>query len=258
MSTDPNIPALELKNLRFCWPGTAGFALQIPALRLMPRQHLFIRGASGSGKTTLLNLLSGIQALPEGEVLIAGERLQPQSAARRDFIRAEKVGVVFQQLNLIPYLSIVDNVRLAGAFTAKAMPTTARIEYLLTALGLSQNLWYGLANQLSVGQQQRVAIARALALQPTLLIADEPTSALDADNRDSFMRLLLAEATAANTTVIFVSHDRQLAEYFSWQLDMAQLALGVQPLAAGGPAVSTSLGTNPDLQANPIEESSAC
>lgn len=228
MSTDPNIPALELKNLRFSWPGSAGFSLHIPELRLMPGQHLFIRGASGSGKTTLLNILSGIQTLTEGEVIIAGETLQPQSGSRRDAIRAEKIGVVFQQLNLIPYLSILDNVRLAGAFSGKRLPTDARIAYLLNALGLNQDLWHGFATQLSVGQQQRVAIARALAQQPTLLIADEPTSALDADNRDSFMRLLLAEATAAGTTVIFVSHDPQLASYFSWQLDMASLAAGIQ------------------------------
>lgn len=228
MSTDPNIPALELKNLRFSWPGASQFSLDIAQLRLMPAQHLFIRGASGSGKTTLLNMLSGIQTLTEGEIYIAGELLQPQSGSRRDAIRAEKIGVVFQQLNLIPYLSVFDNVRLAGAFSAKSVPTDARIEYLLTALGLSRQLWHGSANALSVGQQQRVAIARALAGKPTLLIADEPTSALDAENRDSFMQLLLKEATAANTTVIFVSHDPKLASYFSWQLDMAHLALGVQ------------------------------
>ncbi len=228
MSIDLNIPALELKNLRFSWPGASQFSLEIAHLRLMPAQHLFIRGASGSGKTTLLNLLSGIQTLAEGEIYIAGELLQPQSASRRDAMRAEKIGVVFQQFNLIPYLSVFDNVRLAGAFSAKPEPSNARIEFLLTALGLSSQLWHGSANTLSVGQQQRVAIARALAGQPTLLIADEPTSALDADNRDSFMRLLLAEATAANATVIFVSHDPQLASYFAWELDMAKLQLGLQ------------------------------
>ena len=235
-----NIPALELKNLRFCWPSASNFSMSISALTLMPGQHLFIRGASGSGKTTLLNIISGIQALTEGEVFIAGERLQPQPSARRDVMRAEKIGVVFQQLNLIPYLSVLDNVRLAGAFSTKASPSTTRIEYLLGALGLPPQIWHGSASSLSVGQQQRVAIARALAGMPTLLIADEPTSALDADNRDSFMKLLLAEATAANTTVIFVSHDAQLAGYFAWQLDMATLDSGIQPRSSVEQRIATS------------------
>ena len=247
MSTDPNIPALELKNLRFSWPGAGKLSLDIAHLCLMPAQHLFIRGASGSGKTTLLNLLSGIQTLAEGEIHIAGELLQPQAASRRDAMRAEKIGVVFQQLNLIPYLSIFDNVRLAGAFSRKPAPDKSRIEYLLTALGLSPQLWHGSANELSVGQQQRVAIARALAGQPTLLIADEPTSALDADNRDSFMRLLISEATAANATVIFVSHDPQLASYFSWELDMAHLELGVQAREDKGSELSMVSGKEGDF-----------
>lgn len=228
MSTNPNIPALELKNLVFRWPGPQGFSLQIEALQLMPKQHLFIRGASGSGKTTLLNLLSGIQSITSGEVWINGQLFQPLPSASRDRFRARHIGVVFQQLNLIPYLSVVDNVRLAGAFAKQALPSSARIEYLLRTLGLPVELWHRNAQQLSVGQQQRVAIARALVGRPALLIADEPTSALDADNRDSFMQLLLAEADAANTTVIFVSHDAALARYFNSQLDMAQLDRGVQ------------------------------
>ncbi len=229
MSTDLNIPALELKNLVFRWSENSAFSLEITELTLQRGQHLFIRGSSGSGKSTLLNLISGIQPLAQGEIYIAGVKMQPQTAAQRDLLRAQQIGVVFQQLNLIPYLTVWQNVQLGQAFSKNQLPTAERISYLLSTLGLEQSLWHTKAAQLSVGQQQRVAIARALVGKPTLLIADEPTSALDVDNRDNFMRLLLQEADAANTTVLFVSHDPQLAEYFSWQLVMSDLARGIQP-----------------------------
>jgi len=220
-----NNPAVELKNIRFSWPGQPT-TLQIDSLQLHKGQHLFIRGASGSGKTTLLNLLSGVLAVQQGEIWLAGALFQPQSNRQRDKMRAADIGVVFQQLNLIPYLSVLDNVLLGQAFAGKVADVT-RAQHLLMQLQLADSLWMQPAAQLSVGQQQRVAIARALLGAPALLLADEPTSALDADNRDSFMRLLLSEADAAGSTVIFVSHDAALAQYFGWQLDMGQLARGV-------------------------------
>lgn len=231
MPAEPNFPALELKNFYFSYPGLAAFSLQLPDFQLAVGQHLFIRGASGSGKTTLLNLLSGIHTLSKGEVLIKGQLFQPQKAAKRDAIRAREIGVVFQQLNLIPYLSVLDNVLLAAEFAGvSSSAAKAQAQLLLSALGLPTAMWAVSAATLSVGQQQRVAIARALLNEPTLLIADEPTSALDAENRDAFIRLMLSEADRCGTTVLFVSHDAQLAHYFHWQLRMDALAAGVQPL----------------------------
>jgi putative ABC transport system ATP-binding protein len=239
----PNFPALELKNFHFQWPGQQVFQLDIPALSLAVGQHLFIRGASGSGKTTLLNLLCGIHTLTEGEILIGGQKFQPLSGAKRDAMRARRIGVVFQQLNLISYLSVLDNVLLAAEFAGKSMADAmVRAKSLLTALGMHQSLWDKAAQQLSVGQQQRVAIARALLNEPALLIADEPTSALDADNRDAFIRLLLQEADRCGTTVIFVSHDVQLAGYFASMLQMDNLAAGVLPC----PALMLEKPSNPD------------
>lgn len=227
MLNDPNIPALELKNCQFQYP-KQGFLLQLPDLRLAAGQHLFVRGASGSGKTTLLNLLSGITAVTAGEILLHGSVFQPASPAQRDRMRATSIGVVFQQLNLIPYLSVLDNVLLGQAFAGRTNATwIARAEHLLTRLDIDSLLWHRPAQQLSIGQQQRVAIARALLGEPVLLIADEPTSALDADNRDAFMRLMLDEAGRCGTTVVFVSHDTALSRYFQWQLNMAQLASGM-------------------------------
>jgi len=228
---EPNFPALELKNFSFSYPGKSPFGLQLPDLTLAVGQHLFIRGASGSGKTTLLNVLCGIHALTSGEILIQGQLFQPQKAAKRDAIRAKNIGVVFQQLNLIPYLSVLDNVLLAAEFAGTGLPdSTQKAGSLLNALGLPAAIWQLSAATLSVGQQQRVAIARALLNGPALLIADEPTSALDAENRDAFIRLMLSEADRCGTTVLFVSHDAQLARYFHWQLRMDKLADGVQPL----------------------------
>jgi len=226
--TDLKIPALELKNLQFSWPGQA-LLFDIPQLKLQQGQHLFIYGASGSGKTTLLNLLCGIYPSQKGDILIAGQSMAKLSARKRDQLRASAIGVVFQQLNLIPYLSVLQNVLLVSAFAKKIPQAEQRARYLLQKLGLEQQLWRAPASQLSVGQQQRVAIARALLSQPALLIADEPTSALDHKHRDGFMQLMLAEAELCGTTVIFVSHDPALRSYFQSELDMEQLNKGVHP-----------------------------
>ena len=225
----PKIPAIELKNVVFYYQ-TAAWQLSLPELTLPQGQHLFIQGASGSGKTTLLNLLAGIITPKQGEIKLGGEPFSSLSPAKRDTMRARKIGVVFQQLNLISYLSVLDNVLLSGHFAGNArQQSEQRAITLLQSLGLGPELVNQQAAALSVGQQQRVAIARALLTRPALLIADEPTSALDADNRDSFMQVLLEQANACQTTVIFVSHDAGLRRYFSWQLNMGNLAQGAQP-----------------------------
>ncbi|MDX1678189.1 ABC transporter ATP-binding protein [Arsukibacterium sp.] len=225
----PKIPAIELKNVVFYYQ-TAAWQLSLPALTLQQGEHLFIKGASGSGKTTLLNLLAGIISPRQGEIKLGGESFSRLSAAKRDTVRARKIGVVFQQLNLISYLSVLDNVLLSSHFAGlDKTASEQRAIKLLQSLALGPELIQQQAAALSVGQQQRVAIARALLTRPALLIADEPTSALDADNRDGFMQVMLEQANACQTSVIFVSHDATLRRYFSQQLDMQHLAQGVQP-----------------------------
>lgn len=229
MTDKPEISAIDLKQLSFSYR-SGGWQLTIPALQLAKGQHLFIRGASGSGKTTLLNLLSGITQPQKGQLYIGGQPLHQLSSAARDKLRARQIGVVFQQLNLIPYLSVLDNALLSAHFAGhRGVAVAERAKQLLSRLGLAEDLWLKPATALSVGQQQRVAIARALVPKPALLIADEPTSALDSDNRDAFMRVMLAEADANGCTVIFVSHDASLQQYFHYQLQMDKLAEGVQP-----------------------------
>ena len=228
MHTNPKFPALELKNLSFSWPGQAPL-LQISQLILQQGQHLFVYGPSGSGKTTLLNLLCGIYPNQQGEIWVNGVQASALTARKRDALRASAIGVVFQQLNLIPYLTVLQNVLLISAFGGTNPDVRQRAGELLNRLGLPAAFWQKKATELSVGQQQRVAIARALLNKPALLIADEPTSALDHKHRDAFMQLMLTEAGHDGTTVIFVSHDPTLKRHFHLQLDMEQLAQGVQP-----------------------------
>ena len=143
-----------------------------------------------------------------------GQPLQALRSGQRDKWRARHIGFVFQQFNLVPYLSGRDNIRLAAHFGGKG-DVDAAATALLTSLGLDEKLHRKPAAELSIGQQQRVAIARALINQPELLIVDEPTSALDAKNRDLFMALLGEQLAENNTALIFVSHDLSLANGMS-------------------------------------------
>ena len=155
-------------------------------------------------------------------------RLSDDEQAR---IRNKRIGFVFQQFNLVPYLPVIDNVLLPCRFSARrreqaqAGGTSLRgeAERLLSHLDLARDLWVRPATDLSVGQQQRVAAARALIGHPELLIADEPTSALDAERQEAFLDLLLREANAAGSTVLFVSHDRRLASHFVHDLALPAL-----------------------------------
>ncbi len=211
-----------IRNLRFQYDGAHAPVLDIPDWSIEPGERVFLQGPSGSGKSTLLNLLAGILLPTSGEIEVMGRRLETMSGSQRDHWRAQHIGVVFQQFNLIPYLSATDNIRLGAHFGPKHIGNEAADE-LLQALGIEQALFHAPTSRLSIGQQQRVAIARALVNRPELLIADEPTSALDAANRDAFMELLLEKTEDAGTAVVFVSHDQDLARYFSQVYSLASL-----------------------------------
>lgn len=209
---------LNLQGLEFRWYPQVQASVAIEALQLEQGEHLFIRGASGSGKTTLLNLLTGILSPQQGKLNLLEQDLIAMRPATRDQFRVDHMGIIFQQFNLLPYLSVLDNTVLPCRFSAKrhqrAKQPLQTAQRLLIALGLEQTLHQRSSATLSVGQQQRVAVARALIGQPELIIADEPTSALDAETRDSFLQLLFSEAEAQGSTIIFVSHDPYIARYF--------------------------------------------
>jgi putative ABC transport system ATP-binding protein len=211
---------LSCLDLRFGWGDRD--VIILPRFEVARGERVFVCGPSGSGKSTLLSLLAGIAVPREGHVRIEDTVLSSLPAAARDQFRADHIGYVFQQFNLLPYLGVLDNVLLSCAFSPRREQRAggrpaARLEAirLLAALGLDETgLRKRRVTELSVGQQQRVAAARALIGSPELIIADEPTSALDADARDAFLRLLLAECERASSSLVFVSHDMALARHF--------------------------------------------
>ncbi|CAG2137792.1 ATP-binding cassette domain-containing protein [Cupriavidus plantarum] len=231
MSPHPRAPvtaqAVALQKVVFAWPGQRDACLRIDRFDAAPGEHVFVSGESGSGKSTLLGLLAGVLVPTEGAIDVCGTALHTLSGAQRDRFRADRMGIIFQQLNLLPYLSVLDNVLLACRFSAARRervreqgdnPADAAA-MLLGRLDLPEALWHRPASQLSVGQQQRVAAARALLGRPQLILADEPTSALDAARQAAFMDLLQRECRAVGASLIFVSHDERLARHFDRHFD---------------------------------------
>jgi putative ABC transport system ATP-binding protein len=220
-----------LDKVKYSWVKGAPL-LDIATCDISSGERVFIQGPSGSGKSTLLNLLTGLLLPDSGIVNIAGRDISSLSAVKRDCFRADHIGFIFQQFNLLPYLSLIDNVMLACRFSAvrtqRAVTHYGSVkesaEQLLIELGLEKQLRQRVTvAELSVGQQQRVAVARALIGSPDLLIADEPTSALDAASRDVFTQLLLAEASRHKSTLLLVSHDEGLSHYFDKTVLLQQI-----------------------------------
>lgn len=219
--------AIDVKNLSFCW-GNQQPALLFADLTLPQGEHLFLHGPSGTGKSTFLSLLAGMLAPAAGSIKLLGTDIHKLGAGKRDRFRADHMGVIFQQFNLVPYLTAEANVTLPYRLSrrrkaATGEPPATAAQKLLTALAIPQSHWQRKVTQLSIGQQQRIAAARALIGAPEIILADEPTSALDSDNRDRFIQLLLTMAEERHTSVLFVSHDRSLAQHFHHQLELMQV-----------------------------------
>lgn len=229
-------PAIALEKVQFAWPGQAP-VLSIPSLQIAVGERVFLRGPSGSGKSTLLGLVGGVLLPATGSVQLFGERIDTLGAAARDHFRADHLGFIFQWFNLVPYLSVLDNVLLPTLFSRRrreraGTDAPAEARRLLTALGLAgEEILRRPVTALSIGQQQRVAAARALLGRPRLVIADEPTSALDHEVRSAFLELLLREVAAAEATLLFVSHDVGLAPLFSRTLALADINHASNPKA---------------------------
>jgi putative ABC transport system ATP-binding protein len=208
--------ALRITNLVFRWPRQAASCLDIPRFELAAGERVFLHGASGSGKSTLLGLLGGVALPQQGHIDLLGTDITRLSSRARDRFRADHIGFLFQQFNLLPWLPAIDNVLLPCTFSVRrreragADPRT-EAERMLRHLDLQPESWRKPAGELSVGQQQRVAAARALIGRPEILIADEPTSALDAERQQVFIDLLLQESAAVGAALVFVSHDQRLA-----------------------------------------------
>ena len=216
--------AIELNELVFEFTPELGPVLDIPSWKVDRGDQIFLQGESGSGKSTLLGLLAGLQVPTSGEVSVLGTKISELGNRQRDRFRAKNIGVVFQQFNLIPYLSVSDNVLLAAQFgESTSSSLLARAHELLQRVNLTNDLFDRRSSELSIGQQQRVAIVRALINSPELLLVDEPTSALDHSNRDAFIGLLLEVLEELGCALLFVSHDPSIGERFKNRLVLNEL-----------------------------------
>lgn len=222
---------IDLSGLCFSWDSHDPL-LVIDHLQIKSGERIFIEGPSGSGKSTLLSLIAGVVTPQKGTITINGKLISALNGADRDRFRADHIGFIYQMFNLIPYLSVVENVTLPCRFSlrrrektaARSSSIEAEAMRLLKSLGLGSTLVIKKpANELSVGQQQRVAAARALIGAPELIIADEPTSSLDTEYRKAFIRLLFQECDPNETTLVFVSHDTKLANLFDETIRLADI-----------------------------------
>lgn len=219
---------IEITEVAYRWSGRAGFSLTVPSLSVAKGESVLLLGESGSGKSTFLSLICGTIIPGGGKIEIAGTNITQLSGGSRDKFRAEQIGVIFQQFNLLPFGSVIDNIllplRFAPARRKRVADAVSEVTHLCAALGLPADVIGAKATALSVGQQQRVAVARALIGQPPLIVADEPTSALDANSQTAFLDLLFAQTAMHGTSLLMVSHDPRLGERFDRVIHMEDIA----------------------------------
>lgn len=236
-------PTVTMEDVSFTWPAGERPVLDIAQFSIAQGERVFLRGPSGSGKTTLLSLIGAVLSPQSGKIVIDGVSLDTLRRGQRDQFRADRIGLVFQQFNLLPFLSVSDNIQLPCRFSKQrkqracqsGLSLNEETDRLLQAMHLSPSeVRNQIANKLSVGQQQRVAVARALIGHPPLIIADEPTSALDSDTQQAFLDLLFREIESAGATLLFVSHDIALADKFDRIVDLRELnAAAINELSTG-------------------------
>lgn len=223
-------PVLKLDELRFGY-NPAQDIINIDSFTIEAGESVFLQGPSGCGKSTLLGLIGGVLPTDMGSISICGQDITKLSSGRRDQLRADHLGIIFQQFNLLPYLSVIQNCVLPCRFSnvrkrrAEKMSGSVieAARTLIMGLGLSEAQLKLSVGELSVGQQQRVAVARALIGGPDLIIADEPTSSLDHNNRDRFIDLLNSQRDVFGSSLLFVSHDNSLAPHFDRQDSLPDL-----------------------------------
>jgi putative ABC transport system ATP-binding protein len=216
-------PMLRIADLRFRY-SEGDFALTIPKLEVARGEKLAVIGPSGSGKTTLLHLIAGIQEPESGVVYACGEALSRQDAVTRRELRIRHIGLVFQDFELLDYLSVRDNIllpyRLNSALTLNA-EVRERARALADQVGIADKL-ERLATHLSQGERQRVAVCRALIAVPRIVLADEPTGNLDPSNKDRVLEILTRYAQEHAAALLTVTHDHELLHYFDRVIDFRE------------------------------------
>ena len=200
--------------------------VNVPAFALAADEQLALRGESGSGKTTFLNLIAGILAADSGTVRIDGVEMTALSESRRDRLRADKLGYIFQTFNLLQGYTVLENVMLGMSFGPRGADR-AHAREVLGRVGLGHRLDH-FPRQLSTGQQQRVAVARALANRPKLVLADEPTGNLDRKHAGEALALIREVCREHAAALLLVSHDEEVLGQFEHRKDFAHINEALQ------------------------------
>ena len=224
---DENI--IKIDSVRFYWSKKSNFKIFVPNLEIKKGEKVLLLGESGSGKTTLLSLMCGFLNPLSGNISINGNTINQLSSKTRDEYRADNIGIIFQQFNLLPYANVVDNVLLPLYFSKVRSSNVSnkkeKVIELFKQLRLPDDIAQFRASSLSMGQQQRVAVARALIGNPSLIIADEPTSSLDADAQKIFLNLMFEQISENNSTLLMVSHDKSLSNQFDRLIDINEILI---------------------------------
>lgn len=214
---------IDIEDLYFEYPGS-GFQLHVKGLSIARGEKVAVVGPSGSGKTTLLNLISGISVPRSGKVTVMDQRVTAMNDRARRSFRIQHIGAIFQQFELVDYLSVRDNILLPYWINGSLQLDTAvreRATQLAGQVGIADKL-NRRVTKLSQGEQQRVAICRALLTRPGLILADEPTGNLDPANKHRILELLFDQCAENDLTLIAVTHDTGILDGFDRTVDFSQ------------------------------------
>lgn len=208
------VEILEAKNLKKYYPMGETYdmvkALDGVDLSVEEGEFVAIVGKSGSGKSTLLHMLGGLDTLTEGEIIIDSKNISKMSRDEMTIFRLRKIGFVFRNYNLLPFINVYENITLPIRLDG-LKPDKSFLEDILKMLGMEKKE-YAMPNQLSGGQQQRVALARALAAKPAIILADEPTGNLDSCTSMDVLGLIRSSSERLGQTIVMITHDEEIAQ----------------------------------------------
>ncbi len=217
---------IACRDLQFRYPGES-FSFHLPSLEVAERETVAVVGPSGCGKTTLLRLISGILLPQSGDVRAGGEAVNRLGQKARQRFRIRTIGLVFQEFELLDYLTVRDNIllpyRISSALNIDG-EARERAGALAEGTGIGAYL-KRYPHELSQGERQRVALCRALVTRPKLILADEPTGSLDPDNQERIIALMRQQAAEAGATLVMVTHDHSILEGFDRTVELPKMLI---------------------------------